>query len=146
MLFGKRERLIRRILIVEDEPLVAFDNEHTLRDAGYEVVATVDSYADAAGVIEAEQLDLVITDIGLSGDGDGADVARAAGIKGVPTLFVTAKSLDGEKALALGCLTKPYSGGALEDALAAIDRHLQGRTPKRLPRGLELYEAISRST
>ena len=54
MLFGKRERLIRRILIVEDEPLVAFDNEHTLTDAGYEVVATVDSYADAAEVIEAE--------------------------------------------------------------------------------------------
>ena len=38
MLFGKRERLIRRILIVEDEPLVAFDNEYLLKDAGYEVV------------------------------------------------------------------------------------------------------------
>jgi len=146
MLFGKRERLIRRILIVEDEPLVAFDNEHTLRDAGYEVVATVDSYADAAEVIESQALDLVITDIGLSGDGDGADVARAAEAKGVPTLFVTAKSLHGEKALALGCLTKPYSAGMLEDALAAIDRHLQGRTPKRLPRGLELYEASNSSS
>jgi CheY-like chemotaxis protein len=40
MLFGKRERAIRRILIVEDEPLVAFDNEHLLRECGYEVVAT----------------------------------------------------------------------------------------------------------
>ena len=146
MLFGKRERLIRRILIVEDEPLVAFDNEHTLRDAGYEVVATVDSYEAAAQVIEDELLDLVITDIGLSGEGDGADVARAAQAKGVRTLFVTAKALDGEKPLALGCLAKPYSAGRLEDALAALDRHLQGKTPKRLPRGLELYEASIRST
>ena len=48
MLFGKRERTIRRILVVEDEPLVAFDNEHMLQDAGYEVVATVDTLADAA--------------------------------------------------------------------------------------------------
>ena len=45
MLFGKRERRISRIMIVEDEPLVAFDNEYMLKDAGYEVVATVDKPA-----------------------------------------------------------------------------------------------------
>ena len=53
MLFAKRERRIRRILIVEDEALVAFDNEHGLTEAGYEVVATVDCLADAAAVIDA---------------------------------------------------------------------------------------------
>src|ERR671916_556112 len=51
MLFGKRERAIRRILIVEDEPLVAFDNEHLLRECGYEVVATVDTLAEAVRVL-----------------------------------------------------------------------------------------------
>ena len=35
MLFGKRERRIRRILVVEDEPLIAFDTEYLLSDAGY---------------------------------------------------------------------------------------------------------------
>ena len=83
MLFGKRERRISRILIVEDEPLVAFDNEYMLQDAGYEVVATVDSYADAAAAIESEAIDLVLTDISLAGEGDGIDVARAAAAKGV---------------------------------------------------------------
>ena len=34
MLFGRHERTIRRILVVEDEPLVAFDNEHLLKEAG----------------------------------------------------------------------------------------------------------------
>jgi len=41
MLFGKRTQIVKRILIVEDEPLTAFDNENILRDAGYEIVATV---------------------------------------------------------------------------------------------------------
>lgn len=43
MLFGRRERRINRIMVVEDEPLVAFDNESMLQDAGYVVVATVDN-------------------------------------------------------------------------------------------------------
>ena len=47
MLFGKRKRIVKRILIVEDEPWTAFDNETMLRDAGYEVVATIDRFADA---------------------------------------------------------------------------------------------------
>ena len=75
MLFGRRERMIRRILVVEDEPLVAFDNEHLLQDAGYEVVATVDTLDGARQVIEKETLDLVLTDIRLNGDGDGTGAA-----------------------------------------------------------------------
>ncbi len=38
MLFGKPKRVVKRILIVEDEPLTAFDNETMLGDAGYEIV------------------------------------------------------------------------------------------------------------
>ena len=44
-LFGRKKRQFVKLLIVEDEPLVAFDTEHVLTDADYEVVATV---ADAA--------------------------------------------------------------------------------------------------
>ena len=139
MLFGKRERLIRRILIVEDEPLVAFDNEHMLKDDGYEIVATVDNLADAAEAIGREQIDLVLTDISLAGDGDGLDVARAAGEKGVPVLFVTGHCTEAGRALALGCLSKPYSERVLKNALDALDRHLQGKTPKKPPGQLTLF-------
>ena len=139
MLFGKRERRIRRIMIVEDEPLVAFDNENMLQDAGYVVVATVDSFADAASVIEAEALDLVLTDISLAGDGDGGDVARAAGAKGVAVLFVTGNCPEGVKSLGLGCLAKPYSERTLLSALDALDDHLQGKAVKRFPEQLTLY-------
>jgi DNA-binding response OmpR family regulator len=139
MLFGKRERRISRIMIVEDEPLVAFDNEYMLQDAGYEVVATVDSVADALAVIEAQALDLILTDISLSGEGDGTDVARAAGAKGIPVLFVTGNCTEEGKSLALGCLSKPYGARVLLGALHAIDDHIQGKKVKKLPEQLTLY-------
>ena len=140
MLFGKRERLIRRILVVEDEPLVAFDNEYLLGESGYEVVATVDSLADARRVIESEELDLVLTDIRLRGDGDGTGVARIARNNNVPVVFVTGHCPEEAQSLAVGCLAKPYSDKVLKAALEAVDEHLQGKEVKRLPAGLSLYE------
>jgi len=140
MLFGKRERTIRRIMVVEDEPLVAFDNEYLLKDAGYEVVATVDSLAAARAVIETQQLDLILTDLKLSGEGDGTGVARLARTRGVPVLFVTGHDVEEARGLGLGCLTKPYSDKVLKNALEALDRHLQGRKLKKLPSQLTLYE------
>lgn len=143
MLFARRERRIRRILVVEDEPLVAFDNEHLLNDAGYEVVATVDTLEAARKVIESEALDLVLTDIKLNGDGDGTGVARLARGRGVPVLFVTGHCSDEAKSLGVGCLAKPYSDRVLKGALDALDRHLQGRRLKKLPPQLTLYAATN---
>ena len=140
MLFGKRERAIRRILIVEDEPLVAFDNEHLLRECGYDVVATVDTLAEAVRVIGDEEVDLVLSDIKLNGDGDGMDVARAAAAAGVPVLFVTANCPIEARSLGLGCLAKPYTDKILRNALEAVDRKVRGKRLKRLPAGLSLYE------
>jgi DNA-binding response OmpR family regulator len=140
MLFGKRERTIRRIVIVEDEPLVAFDNEHMLSEAGYEVVATVDNLADATRVIQEEEIDLILTDIKLSGDGDGMDVARAAAAKGIRVLFVTGNCPVEAHALGIGCLAKPFTDKMMKAALEALDGQLQGRKPKKLPAGLSLYE------
>ena len=141
MLFGKRERAIRRILVVEDEPLVAFDNEHLLTESGYEVVATVDSLAEAVRVLgEEDGIDLILSDISLAGDGDGTDVARAAAAKRVPVLFVTGNCPIEARSLALGCLAKPYSGKMLKNALKAVERTLRGENVKRVPAGLSLYE------
>jgi DNA-binding response OmpR family regulator len=141
MLFGKRERAIRRIVIVEDEPLIAFDNEHMLGEAGYEVVATVDNLADVTRLLGEESFDLILCDIQLRGDGDGMDVARAAAARNVPVLFVSGNCPDGARTLGVGCLAKPYSEKVLKSALVALDRKLRGETVKRLPPGLSLYES-----
>lgn len=139
MLFGKRVRMIHRLLIVEDEPLVAFDNEHFLREAGFEVVATVDSVADAIAVIEAAEIDLVLADVRLS-DGDGGiDVARAAQAREIPVLFVTAACPVEARLFALGCLTKPYAQRDLRAAIVVMEAKLAGQPVKRKPKGLTLF-------
>jgi DNA-binding response OmpR family regulator len=139
MLFGKREHRVSRLLVVEDEPLVAFDNEHLLRDAGYEVIATVDGVAAAIDVINAQPLDLVLVDIALSDGGSGIDVAQAARDRGVAVLFVTGNCPPESGALAIGCLAKPYTQRDLRGALEAIESRLRGEPVKRKPRALTLY-------
>ena len=138
-MFGKRERRINRILIVEDEALVAFDNERLLQDAGYEIVATVDSLAAAQASLKSAEPDLVLTDIKLGDVGDGVDVARAARALGVNVLFATAHPPADGQSLALGCLAKPYSGAVLRKALDAIDAHLRGEEVRDAPPQLTLY-------
>jgi DNA-binding response OmpR family regulator len=100
----------------------------------------VDNLADASRLIEEEEIDLVLSDVALSGDGDGMDVARAAAAKGVPVLFVTGAAPPEADGLGVGCLMKPYSAKGLKAALEALDEKLQGKKVKRLPAGLSLYE------
>lgn len=142
VLFGKRARSVKRILIVEDEPLIAFDSEHWLAGKGYEVVATVDSLAAASAIIATEPLDLILTDISLNGDGTGLDVARVAGEHGVAVLFVTGQFPEANEHLGIGCLTKPYSDASLLGAIAAIERQLGGQRVRKLPAGLRLFERV----
>jgi len=142
MLFGKRKRIVKRILIVEDEPLTAFDNEVMLADLGYEVVATLDSFEAAIDCLDSEDVDLVLSDLRLTGKRNGIDLARAAKHRGIPVLFATGHQLpDESKDVAVGCLNKPYSERQLKNALDAVDRVLAGETVKS-PKGLDLYPGV----
>lgn len=151
MLFGKRKAIVKRILIVEDEPLVAFDNETMVADAGYVVVATVDRAADALAILDRELqpdddpeaqeergVDLILTDIALAGERDGLVLAREAKARGVAVLFATGNPPEEVELAALGHLLKPYNERTLKAALKAIDRHLSGEKVK-APDGLVLY-------
>ena len=141
MLFGKRKQVVKRILIVEDEPLTAFDNENMLGDAGYVIVATVDDLDEAMKVLEREEIHLILSDVRLRDDQTGIHLARAAKQKGVPTLFATGYPYPGASEIAVGCLLKPYSERQLCKAIEAVDRHLQGENVKP-PKGLELFVII----
>jgi two-component system, response regulator PdtaR len=138
MLFGKRKRIVKRILVIEDEPLTAFDNEVMLRDAGYDVVATHDDFEEAVAALDRETVDLILSDVRLRGKRTGIQLAEVAKERGVPVLFVTGHPPDNACDLAIGCLMKPYSERQLKQALEAVDRHLAGEQPK-LPKGLEIY-------
>jgi len=139
MLFGKRKRIVKRILIVEDEPLVAFDNEVMLGDAGYEVVATLDGFDEAIALLGREQVDLILSDVRLKGRRTGLDLARAAKKQGVPVLFASGHQPPKEAPeFALGCLMKPYSERQLRQSLDSVDRFLAGKKPKP-PKGLHFF-------
>ena len=139
MLFGKRKRIVKRILIVEDEPLTAFDNEVMLGDLGYDVVATLDNFDDAIEHLDTDKLDLILSDYRLSGERTGLDLARAAKNRGIPILFATGHRLpDESQQLALGCITKPYSERTLKAALDAVDKHLVGEKVK-TPKGFAFF-------
>lgn len=139
---GARERrkAIRSVLVVEDEPLVAFDNEHVLEVAGYRVAATVDDYRHAVSVIEEESVDLVIADVTLHGEKTGIDLARHAASRGVAVLFVTGACPLDAREVALGCLAKPYAPRDLLAAVAVVDALLRGKELPRFPEGLHLFE------
>lgn len=139
MLFGNRKKLINRILIVEDEPLTAFDNENMLGEAGYDVVATHDRFADAVATLDREKVDLILSDVRLTGERTGIDLAKLAQKRGIPVLFSTGLAPDNAADLAVGCLLKPYGERTLKLALKAVDDHLSGRKV-RPPKGLILYE------
>ena len=138
MLFGQSGRRIERVLIVEDEPLVAFDNEHFLATHGYTVVATIDNARAAQALIAAGGIDLILSDIKLN-DSDGRDVARSAKQAGIPVLFVTASCPIDAQDVAIGCLAKPYTQKDLHAAIDAVAARLAGEKPKRLPKVLTLY-------
>ena len=138
MLFGKRKRIVKRVLIIEDEPLTAFDNEVILRDCGVEVVATHDDFEEALAALDREQVDLILSDVRLRGDRTGIDLAHEAKKRGIPLLFITGYPPDNAHELAIGCLLKPYNDRCLRQAMEAIDRHLGGK-PGKPPKGLQLF-------
>ncbi len=140
MIFAKKKRRIERVLVVEDEPLVAFDTEHFLGAAGFEIVGTLDSVAEALQAIDADPtIDLVLVDVNLS-DGTGIDVAKAAYDAGIQVLFVTGNCPGDARALAAGCLSKPYPQRDLLAAIDAIEAVLDGQKPKRLPQSFSLFK------
>ncbi len=140
MLFGRKKRNITRILVVEDEPLVAFDTEHFLIASGFEIAGTVDTVAAALATIEGEgELDLILADVNLS-DGSGLDVARIAHARGIPVLLVTGSCPEGADGIAAGWLAKPYPQKDLLGAIDAIAAVLGGeKLPRRLPQGFDLF-------
>lgn len=142
---GERKRLIRRLLIVEDEPLIAFDNEYLLRHSGYEVVATVDSYAAAEPLIHRDHIDAALLDVTLSDGGSGVDLARIAATRGVAVLFASGQFPQDAAEFAHGCLAKPYRPKELLAALAIIERLLCGASIGAVPPGLTLFTPNARA-
>jgi DNA-binding response OmpR family regulator len=115
----RREEKPARILIVEDDFLVAMQMESALADAGFEIAGVASSGDDAIELAMSERPRLVVMDIRLAGDRDGIDTAIALfAEQGLRCIFATAHHDEharrrAEPAAPLGWLAKPYTMASL---------------------------------
>lgn len=113
-----------KILVVEDEVIIADNICNTLTDYGYTVLEPAISYTEAIETIENEMPDIAILDVQLAGKKSGIDLATAINIKyKFPFIFLTSNSdkatLDeAKKAEPFAFLVKPF---VKEELYAAIE-------------------------
>src|SRR4051812_30300206 len=82
-----------RILIVEDDYLVALELEHFLLEVGFDVIGIAATADAAVNKATSDKPDLVIMDIRLAGVRDGVDAAiEIYRTHGIPSIFATANT------------------------------------------------------
>jgi DNA-binding NarL/FixJ family response regulator len=112
-----------RILIVEDDAIVALDLRVLLESRGHMVVGIAHSAAQAIELGDATRPDIVLMDINLQGPGDGVQAADALSRHdGLAVIFLTAYRDNAtlQRALATrphGFITKPFDADALQTAI-----------------------------
>lgn len=116
---------MRKILVVEDEGIVALDLIATLRQMGYVVCAHAMSGREALQLVADTQPDVILMDIRLKEDMDGIEAARQIRARhgSIPVIFLTAFSDENtlRRARTTGCagyLAKPFSKHVLQDTIA----------------------------
>ena len=112
-----------RILIVEDERIVALEISARLKELGYSIIGIVSSGEKAIEKIHNEKPDLVLLDIMLEGEMDGIDTGKIIrDTFGIPFIFITAYSDDATLTRAMGAgpysyLRKPFEEFELATAI-----------------------------
>jgi CheY-like chemotaxis protein len=111
-----------RVLLVEDNPVIAMNTEALLEDLGAREIIIAAGVTDAMRLIDARSFNLAILDLKLGDGEDSLPVAERLGEAGVPYVFAT--GFNEEDGLppdhgALAILKKPYS---FEDLRRAIGR------------------------
>ena len=102
-----------RVLVVEDEAIVAMETAKSLQNLGYEVISTVNSGDVAIKKAEDENPDIILMDIRIQGDKDGIETAEIIRNKyGIPVIYTTAYSDDerierAKQTIPFGYIIKP---------------------------------------
>jgi CheY-like chemotaxis protein len=116
MVASARDRLrasaVARVLIIEDEAIIAMDLQQLVESAGHEVVGIAASESEAVALAERERPSLVLADVNLGHGGDGATaVERILARHEAPVIFVTAypeRLLTGSRLEPAFVITKPF--------------------------------------
>ena len=120
-----------RVLLVEDEALVAMLIQDCLSEFGFQIIGPVSTVSDALAAAEDGQFDAAVLDINL-GDGTVYDVAERLAKRGVPFVFVTgydADSVDGRFS-GVPILQKPIERETLKE-IFVLDKERGAAPPAR---------------
>ena len=135
---GRRKKL----MIVEDEALVAMTLRDELERAGYDVLDLTDRHEEAVAVARKSSPDLALVNIQLGGRDDGIELAKQLKVLDVPVLLISGQVSRAHSAqtVAVGSMPKPYSALEMAQAVAYLLAHLAGNESVVRPQGLEVFD------
>ena len=130
-----------RILIIEDEALVAMELRFVLEDLDHDVVGTAADAKTARSIAAENDIDLALVDIHLSDGPTGIDLGRDLGQMGVTVVFMTANPGMVREGVAgtIGVLSKPTDERAVQTAVDYALRRRAGRPVEYAPPELQLF-------
>ena len=108
-----------RILVVEDEALIAYEIEESIKEAGGIVAGPFATVPEALLQIEKNTLSAAVLDMQL-GEDTSLAIARRLAEKNIPFLFYTAYSETMDQWIAVQIVKKPATSAALVSALAGL--------------------------
>ncbi len=129
-----------KIMIVEDEALLALELELEVEAAGHVVVGTAASRKAAFDIIESSTPEFAFVDVHLSDGPSGIEIGRRLAEREVPFVFVTGnvKRIPEDFVGAIGAIEKPYTMNGLQNALTYISEQVAGGQVANPPPGLIL--------
>ena len=111
-----------RVLVIEDEPLIAMDLETIVRDLGHDVTGVAVTRDEAVSLAMEDRPGLVLADIQLADDSSGIDAVKdILGEFNVPVIFITAfpeRLLTGERPEPTFLITKPFQRSTVKAAIS----------------------------
>jgi two-component system, response regulator PdtaR len=133
-----------RILIVEDEALIAMMLADSLEGGGHEVMGPAGTAAQALALCEAALPDLALLDVNLRDGCNGVVLARALFDRwGLPVIFASGQLVEARQArdVAFGFIRKPYEAETVLRGVELAREVMAGGTPTDVPAGFELFSA-----
>lgn len=131
-----------RILIIEDEALVAMELRFVLEDLGYDVAGVAAEARTARNLVRETEIDLALVDIHLSDGPTGVELGRELGQEmGVTVLYMTANPGMVREGVAgtIGVLSKPTDERAVQKAVEYALRRRKGELVEYAPPELQLF-------